>query len=469
MKYYKIGQGGWHTWEEWHNLYGYSTEPTDAIQLKSTGVGNEPWGAIVCGGYSVPVDKFADSSIWSENDALGWHDLNHLAILNGVWPATATEMQLEHPTLGTSNVAVLEFDDDDTRYLIQKDLEQGWMTEAQYTARGWMEAGTPEFIMVDSDTGSITGRANLFAMGYGYPSHHVVDTDPNFIMVDVIINFPTISLSGDFGQDNLLYANTHNTDISVASGSSVLVGLGGGDTPTPVLFDSTKLYAVVSWSQVNSAHGSGRTEFAIVESSGNIYAENVSSDDLYLYTVKVAVCSDSTATIITVRDDSEIEYNAFKFTALDVDYYFVLDGTQTDWTNDLSSIGYHIPLPASMEVFFYLNNSHDSSTFSANDYWASVVIDSTDKAALEAFGITLYEYSTGKYVIARISLDNFSFEPIGLYSGVRTGQNTASMSNFYCGIKSDSSSGVYYGVNIWSRSAYSTSSMTWKCLITRNV
>ena len=53
-----------------------------------------------------------------------------------------------------------------------------------------------------------------------------------------------------------------------------------------------------------------------------------------------AVCSSDLATVVTVYNSSNVAYNAFKFTASGTDYYYVLDGTQTDWTDDLSAIGY---------------------------------------------------------------------------------------------------------------------------------
>jgi hypothetical protein len=70
--------------------------------------------------------------------------------------------------------------------------------------------------------------------------------------------------------------------------------------------------------------------------------KNVSTISQTFYSARVAVCSSSEATVVPVYDSSNNAYNAFKFTASGTDYYYVLDGTQTDWTNDLSSIGYSL-------------------------------------------------------------------------------------------------------------------------------
>ena len=56
----------------------------------------------------------------------------------------------------------------------------------------------------------------------------------------------------------------------------------------------------------------------------------------------VKVCSSNLATVITVYNSSNVAYNAFKYTVSGTDYYYVLDGTQTDWTDDLASIGYSL-------------------------------------------------------------------------------------------------------------------------------
>lgn len=67
------------------------------------------------------------------------------------------------------------------------------------------------------------------------------------------------------------------------------------------------------------------------------------SGAFYLVT---AVCSSSSATVITVYDSSNTPHNAFKYTSDGTDYYYVLDGTQTDWTDDLSGIGYSLTIHA---------------------------------------------------------------------------------------------------------------------------
>lgn len=135
------------------------------------------------------------------------------------------------------------------------------------------------------------------------------------------------------------------------------------------------------------------------------------------------------------------------------------------------------PEPDYLDVFFYFSQNNYGSTdngvtFGQNDYWASLVIDSVDRDTLRGFGVTLDPVDTAygvHYVVSRTSLNDFAFTPIGLYSGVRTGERDVDMSNFYCGIYASADPGTTYGgVCIWSRNAYNLVCKTWKCRIARN-
>lgn len=157
---------------------------------------------------------------------------------------------------------------------------------------------------------------------------------------------PTVSTSGDFDTDNWLYANTQGSNVTVASGTSVVLRISGvSEVPN---YDTTKSYAVIRWGTYQSASGSGRTEFSIIRenNTGRICAQNNSSGSLKLYALRCAVCLDSTATVITVYSSTDgTAYNSFKYTASGTDYYYVLDETQTDWTDDLTGIGYSLEPP----------------------------------------------------------------------------------------------------------------------------
>lgn len=114
--------------------------------------------------------------------------------------------------------------------------------------------------------------------------------------------------------------------------------------------------------------------------------------------------------------------------------------------------------------FFYALNQSTSSPiavqFSANDYWFAYVIDSDDRTELQSFGVALTQQDS-KYLV-KGNNSQFAFEVLGLYSGVRTGDLSADLSNFYC----ETSPGGE--LQIRNHAAYTTNTATWKCRITRN-
>lgn len=137
-------------------------------------------------------------------------------------------------------------------------------------------------------------------------------------------------------------------------------------------------------------------------------------------------------------------------------------------SNDAEIVEVERTQPAHIDLWLYLSgtDSAETKTFSANDYWNSRVIDSTDEQALRDFGVSLVNIG-GDPIVYGINSSNsdFGFTPLGLYSGLRTGDLNADMSNFYV---ADGGSTWSNRKCIWSRSAYSTPALTWKCRITKN-
>ncbi len=114
-------------------------------------------------------------------------------------------------------------------------------------------------------------------------------------------------------------------------------------------YDSSRTYAIMRWNSANGVLGA-YVGLSIVNESGSYGVKNITSEQITVNAARVAVCSDSTTTVVTVYNSSNVAYNAFKYTASGTDYYYVLDGTQTDWTDDLPSIGYSLYLTAYMNA-----------------------------------------------------------------------------------------------------------------------
>ena len=167
---------------------------------------------------------------------------------------------------------------------------------------------------------------------------------------------PTVTTEGDFSSYNWLRVSAAES----VSGGGNTSNLTPDGTNYPD-YNAGKSYAILVWQQ-SGGTTSGRVEFSIVNANGKIQAHNNTGGTLTFYQARVAVCSDSTATVVTVYDSSNNAYNAFKFTLSGTDYYYVLDGTQTDWTDDLASIGYSLT-PALPTVTF--SDDVSSGTISA--------------------------------------------------------------------------------------------------------
>lgn len=116
-----------------------------------------------------------------------------------------------------------------------------------------------------------------------------------------------------------------------------------GSTGQPFVYDSTKSYGARGAMDAIGGNDIDPTVFALVDSSGELAVKNISSSSVTVEVIYVSTCSSNLATVITVYDSSNNPYNAFKYTSDGTDYYYVLDGVQTDWTDDLASIGYKLP------------------------------------------------------------------------------------------------------------------------------
>lgn len=134
---YKIN-GEYNTFEYWHNHYGYTRTPTFSVQYKTT----NPWGAAFASGGYYDAEDLMDIFTFSffVPGVVGWYSIDDLALV-GYYPAAATDLTVYREGVA-SNAASLT-GDDGTYYLVERDINQGWMTEEELFARGW------EFITID--------------------------------------------------------------------------------------------------------------------------------------------------------------------------------------------------------------------------------------------------------------------------------------------------------------------------------
>lgn len=155
---------------------------------------------------------------------------------------------------------------------------------------------------------------------------------------------PTVTALTNLGLDSTIAVSSNSDTGALRKWNSSSSSYSG----TFTTFDSTKVYAAIEYATGGGGWSRpvGIFEPISVNYSGSnvIGAKNVSGSSQNFRAIKVARCSDSSATVIAVYDSSNTAYNAFLYRAGGTDYYYVLDGTQSDWTDDLASIGYSLYL-----------------------------------------------------------------------------------------------------------------------------
>ena len=272
-----------------------------------------------------------------------------------------------------------------------------------------------------------------------------------------VVVLPTVTVSSKWlvinsGGNVTIDANgTHDTKIY--NDSSELV---------PSVYDSSKVYAIIRAASAPFfvvTRGGMKCE----DVNGTIGVRNVTSSSISVYQAEYAYCEDTSVTVVTVYDGTLVPYNAFKYTAGGTDYYYVLDSVQTDWTDDLSSIGYN-PGPY-IDILIGMKWNSDETALEAvtdfNYYW-SRVITSEDKSTLNTLGLWV-DPGFLKFGSLRYPSSGYSLTLIAVYydMGITEGDVSQFVINSY-----SSDGGNVAG--LYAPNHYTgTGIMTWKVRITQ--
>jgi len=203
------------------------------------------------------------------------------------------------------------------------------------------------------DTSFITLDNVLEDIVIAQTDHFTIDNSD--LQTILVAELPTVSTSGDFGNYNILTANTSGGSTTLSPGDSCIPYIGG--TTNTANYNSSFTYAtVVAYdSNLNEVD---RTSLGYFNTNPNLGWRNIGASAIEVRQAKVAVCH-YTVDVITVYNESGIAYNAFKYTNDSTDYYYVLDNLHASWTDDIASIGYSkIRLP---QVFSYTDIQASSS------------------------------------------------------------------------------------------------------------
>ena len=142
-----------------------------------------------------------------------------------------------------------------------------------------------------------------------------------------------------------------------------------------------------------------------------------------------ATCSSNQAIAVPVVKISDgVFYTAFKYNLLGTDYYWVLDDVQSDWTDDLSSIGYRLPITREF-IFGFSWNADETALVAVEmqsgwNYWSRVGTDA-EATILQSMNLWYnsgYKYGSCKYD-ARFAL-------VEIYSDVGNTPASVNLSDF---------------------------------------
>lgn len=204
---YKIN-GEYNTFEYWHDHYGYTRTPTFSVQYKTT----NPWGAAFASGGYYDAEDLMDIFTFSffVPGVVGWYSIDDLALV-GYYPAAATDLTVARDS-EVSNAATLT-QDNETYYLVQNDIQYGWMSQAEFEARGWSTdvGDPPSYIVFDTTTGTIVHSIVDEGLVYG---------DVGYVLMDEAGSLITVYETGVQTESFYFTTNgrneTENTNISHA-------------------------------------------------------------------------------------------------------------------------------------------------------------------------------------------------------------------------------------------------------------
>ena len=251
MRLYLV-DGQWQSYEDLHNNYGYTKQATkNILTFKSTDI--DAWGEIlinVPGFYTITDDSERWDGEFFVSDHTGWYTMDELGYRCGCMPleVDTTDLQFYNGT-SVSKAAKVNFDPPGEgaqvdKYLLQAELERGWLTEEEWAELDWLK-GEPEpeieasLFILDNTTGKIL-HSSIGIIGYIPHTviHRVPEDSVRFIEEPPSYN--TAYFNSGQGNDQM------PTDTSWGSGGGQIELLYFHNSSQRVPYDSSKSYTVRS-------------------------------------------------------------------------------------------------------------------------------------------------------------------------------------------------------------------------------
>lgn len=184
MKFYRIqGESGWYSWEDLHNLYGYTETPSLSLQYKSAA--SETWGEYAASGYSDNAFEDLAACSYFVSGEPGWGGLNGLATVLHLYPAVCSDGPNVTNGVVTSPTATYDFNGE-TFYLIRNDVAHGWIAGADLSSYGWeIEDDTQyELLFFDTTTSKVTyGVESVNEFAFVEAGYFTIDDGADVVFV----------------------------------------------------------------------------------------------------------------------------------------------------------------------------------------------------------------------------------------------------------------------------------------------
>lgn len=215
----------------------------------------------------------------------------------------------------------------------------------------------------------------------GYSLTQTIHSHPSVSIGD-IFPYNKINTSTSSGKEQIIYADS-NTKSSLPQ----LVYYNTDLTSTPYYMERTNDYRVKiisqDWGlsfQQATVDSSIKLVFSVINNtSSTIQFSGVKMALSSNMSIVVKVYNINTKTFIDAYKNTVDDYNTSKLS----DYYYVLDGVQNSWTNNLNSIGY--VENQIIKLYFNQNNIYDNTVLSENNFMFYVYKDTngTQKSTFE--------------------------------------------------------------------------------------
>lgn len=183
--------------------------------------------------------------------------------------------------------------------------------------------------------------------------------DLSSIGYSLIKTLPTVSMSGEFGENNMLACasgqNPRGSFVYISANSTEQPYIYGTDR-RPV-YDVNKTYATVYAVDDEDNRIDATIVGYVNDGSSNLLVKNLGNKTILYNSSKVAACSSNESEVVTVYNLSNEAFNAFKYNLDGTDYYYILDDIQTEWTDNLDKIGYSLIQFSEKTLYFHYKGS----------------------------------------------------------------------------------------------------------------